>query len=348
MLPRIVRGSLLRMRRRTAAAVGAVLVPAAFVTAVSNFLLDARAKMSREMARLGPNLVVTGIDPARLPAGSLRASVPEASAATALARGLLRIEGGEIPLLGFDPPEARRLRSGWLLEGEWPSSGLLLGARLAERLRLRPGDELGGRRIEGVVESGKPADEAAFLPIAEALREGARIEAVELRLPGSAIEVERAGAALVARWGGEARVQRPIAEAERSILERLTLAFRLVGGLVLVACALSMATTLCAGVAERRREIGILRALGAGDARLLRIFGAEGSALLAAGLLPGVAAGFALSAWLGRSVFGEATSVRPLAALAALLACGGIALAGALLALRSALRVEAAIVLREE
>ena len=334
------------MRRRTAAAVGAVLVPAAFVTAVSNFLLDARAKMSREMARLGPNLVVAGIDARRLPAGSLRASVPEASAATAIARGLLRIEGGEIPLLGFDPPEARRLRSGWLLEGEWPSSGLLLGARLAERLRLRPGDELGGRRIEGVVESGEPADEAAFLPLAEALREGARIEAVELRLPGSAVEVERAGAALVARWGGEARVQRPIAEAERSILERLSLAFRLVGGLVLVACALSMATTLCAGVAER--EIGILRALGAGDARLLRIFGAEGSALLAAGLLPGVAAGFALSAWLGRSVFGEATTVRPLAALAALLACGAIALAGALVALRSALRVEAASVLREE
>jgi putative ABC transport system permease protein len=336
------------MHRRTAAALAAVFVPAAFVTAVTNFVLDARAKMSVELARRGPNLFVAGVDPARLPGGSLRETVPAARAATAIARGLLRAEGMEIPLLGFDPPEARRLREGWLLEGAWASSGLLLGARLAERLHRRPGDRLGERPIEGVVETGEAEDDAAFLPLGEALREGARIEGVELRLDGSAEEVERAGAALAARWGGEARVRRPLAAAERAILDRLTLAFRLVGGLVLAVCALSIGTTLAAGVTERRREIGVLRALGAGDARLLRIFGAEGCALLVAGLLPGLAAGFALSAWLGRSVFGGATSVRPLAALAAALACGATGLGASIVAVRRALRIEAGRVLREE
>ena len=64
--------SLVGSRGRSLLALAAVLVPAALVTATSNFALDAESKMTVELRRQGPNVIlevkrgVAAMDPAEV------------------------------------------------------------------------------------------------------------------------------------------------------------------------------------------------------------------------------------------------------------------------------------------
>jgi putative ABC transport system permease protein len=111
------------------------------------------------------------------------------------------------------------------------------------------------------------------------------------------------------------------------ILELLLRAMVAIVGLV---GAAGIANTLVLNVTERRREIGILRAIGAGRGHLLRLLLAEGLALGGLGLGLGAALGVALARALvgltGASLFALDFVLTP-----------GIALATAALALGLAL-----------
>ncbi len=78
-------------------------------------------------------------------------------------------------------------------------------------------------------------------------------------------------------------------------------------GLVAVVGALGVINTLTLNVMERRREIGVLRAVGAGDGHLLQLFLTEGLALGMAGWVLGLAVGYPLGRFfvsqMGRFLF---------------------------------------------
>jgi putative ABC transport system permease protein len=62
--------------------------------------------------------------------------------------------------------------------------------------------------------------------------------------------------------------------------------------------ALGVLNTLTLNVLERRREIGVLRAIGAGDASLIQTFLTEGLAFGVGGWLLGILLGYPLGALL--------------------------------------------------
>jgi len=68
--------------------------------------------------------------------------------------------------------------------------------------------------------------------------------------------------------------------------------------LILVIIAICVMATMTAIVLERRKDIGVMKALGAGDALVMRLFLAESAGL---GLLGGLA-GFSLGVLLARSL----------------------------------------------
>jgi putative ABC transport system permease protein len=147
--------------------------------------------------------------------------------------------------------------------------------------------------------------------------------------------------------GSRARPVWSVAEAEGRVLARLDALVAILAGLTLAAAALAVASTFAARVMGRRAEIALMRACGASAVQIAALLGAEVAALGAAGGLLGAALAAALVAGLGRAVFGAALA--PTAALLPL-ALGGsllVAAAGAVWPVRSALRLDPAVELKE-
>jgi putative ABC transport system permease protein len=100
-------------------------------------------------------------------------------------------------------------------------------------------------------------------------------------------------------------------------------------------------------VSQRRREIGIRKALGARRIDLISLIVREGLSLTALGLVLGLAGSFVLTRFLSSQLFGIApTDPATFAAVAALLAI--VAIAATLAPARRAARVDPVVTLRSE
>jgi putative ABC transport system permease protein len=148
--------------------------------------------------------------------------------------------------------------------------------------------------------------------------------------------------------GTEVRTIRRVAESEGHILTRVSGLMWLVTLAALAAAGLAIAATAATTVLERRGEVALMKALGAGNGMVSALFLAEQLLLALAGGVLGYALGVALAGVLGRSVFGLAPEMRwtvlPLVlGLAAL-----VALLGSFVPLRRAARFAPAPILRGE
>ena len=162
---------------------------------------------------------------------------------------------------------------------------------LGERIRI--GGE--GYRIIGVMQSkgqilGFDIDDAVYIPAAKGLelfnRDGL-MEIDVLYKPNTPVtevtrEIKRI---LVQRHGDEdftLTTQEQMLDILDSVLNVLTFAVAALGGISLLVGAVGIVTIMTIAVNERVNEIGVLRALGATQSQILRLFMAE--AILLAGL----------------------------------------------------------------
>jgi len=148
--------------------------------------------------------------------------------------------------------------------------------------------------------------------------------------------------------GVEARPIRRVAEGEGHILTRLSALMWLMTLAALVAAALAVGATSATTVIERRAEVGLMKALGAGNGLVGAFFLAEQALLALAGGVAGYALGLGLAQLLGRSVFGVPPTQRLILLPVILALAVLVALAGSLVPLRRAARYEPAPVLRGE
>jgi putative ABC transport system permease protein len=148
--------------------------------------------------------------------------------------------------------------------------------------------------------------------------------------------------------GTDVRVIRRIAEGEGRILTRVRNLLWLVTAAALLAAALAVGATSAATILERRTEIGLMKALGAGRAIVKSLFAAEQIVLGLVGGAAGYALGILLARLLGQVVFGAAPAPSALIFSAVLALAIGVTLAGSAFSLRRAARVEPAPILRGE
>ncbi|MBV8878568.1 MAG: FtsX-like permease family protein [Planctomycetaceae bacterium] len=265
MLWRMVWKSLVVGRGRSLLALAAVFVPAALVTASANFALDAESKMSTELRRQGPNVILE------------------------VKRGTAAMDAGELD---------RALKA-----------------------------------FPGVLARG-PVDRADRLEIAAA----GSFERID-----AAVQSISKGARTL-----QARTIPVLAAREGALMGKLRGLFELMALLILASSGLAMMMALTSSVAERRTEIGLLKALGSTRALVLRFFAAQVGILLAAGVGLGALAGLLLSNAMSLGVFGLPTDLRPGAVAAAAGACSVMAFLASIVPARRAFAVEPARVLKGE
>jgi len=264
-----------------------------------------------------------------------------------------------------------------------PQLDAVFGASLASRAGIHQGDIIdlraGGReyhlRASGILTTGGPEDQAIVAPL-EFVQEVTGHPGEYRRLLVSALttpedQFGRRDPSTMSpteydRWfctpyisaiafqikealpGAEVRVVRQVADTEGRVLGRLSALFWLVSLTALLAAALVIGSASATTVLERRREIGLMKALGAGRGHILSLFLAEQVLLALAGGLLGYLAGEGLGYLVGKIVFGIPATGRLVLFPVMMALALAVTLAGSLWPLGHVARLEAAPVLRGE
>jgi len=148
--------------------------------------------------------------------------------------------------------------------------------------------------------------------------------------------------------GADVRVIRRVAEGEGQILTRVRMLLWLVTGAALLAAALAVGASAAASVIERRTEIGLMKALGAGSGMVGFLLAAEQLLLAFVGGGIGYALGIILARMLGQKIFGAAPEPSLIVFFVVIALAAGVTLLGSALPLRRASRYQPAPILRGE
>ena len=148
--------------------------------------------------------------------------------------------------------------------------------------------------------------------------------------------------------GTDVRVIRRVADGEGTILTRVRALLWMVTLAALLAAALAVGASAAASVIERRTEIGLMKALGAGSGTVGFLLAAEQLVLAFVGGGIGYSLGIILARLVGQKIFGVAPAPSLLVLVAVLALAAGVTLLGSAIPLRRASRYEPAPILRGE
>jgi putative ABC transport system permease protein len=148
--------------------------------------------------------------------------------------------------------------------------------------------------------------------------------------------------------GSDVRVIRRVAEGEGSVLTRVRALLWVVTFAALLAAALAVGASSAASVIERRMEIGLMKALGAGSGTVGFLLAAEQLLLAFVGGGLGYSLGTVLARLVGQKIFGIAPAPSLLVLVAVLALAAGVTLLGSAIPLRRASRYQPAPILRGE
>jgi putative ABC transport system permease protein len=268
----------------------------------------------------------------------------------------------------------------WKVEGTWPddnSRDVVIGERLAATLKKHPGDTIsvGGAplRITGILSAGSVEDNQIVAPIAVAQQLLGKPGAVRRVYVSAVTKPEDAFARrdpktlspeMYDRWycspypqaiayqlqeaipNSHAEQIRQVAQTEGTILSRIKGLMLLVTLAALFASALAVSAAMATAIFERRREIGLMKALGAGGLSVAFLFFAEAALLALIGGAVGFAGGTLLAYQAGRWIFDSPIAIQPVVFPLILVIAVIVTFAGSSAAIIRAVKFDAVYALR--
>lgn len=145
-----------------------------------------------------------------------------------------------------------------------------------------------------------------------------------------------------------AKLVKRVTESESSVLTKLQSLVFIVTVVVLVLTMICVATTMTAVIAERRKEIGLRKALGASNKDIVKEFMFEGLVLGTIGGIFGSILGYVFALVISLNVFSSAITFRPLLVPITIIAAIAVSAISCLIPVKTAVKVEPALVLKGE
>jgi putative ABC transport system permease protein len=264
----------------------------------------------------------------------------------------------------------------------WPaddSQNVLLGERLATKLSQKPGDTIEVSRrqltISGILSTGAAEDDQIVAPLAVAQqilgKPGAvrRVYVSALTKPPDALSIrdpKTMTPEVYDRWYCSPYVEsiayqlqeviphshaeqiRQVAQNEGTVLSRIKGLMLLITFAALFASALAVSAAMATAIYERRVEVGLMKALGAGNLAVSAIFFAEALLLAIVGGIAGFSAGALLARQIGRSIFNSQISIEPVLFPIIIAIAVFVTFAGSAAAIRRAVKFDPVFALRGE
>lgn len=268
-----------------------------------------------------------------------------------------------VTLMGVQPDEFRRVvrMDSYMLSGRFELDGTrtLIGKALAEDLGLQVGDKLriataSGRSetllVAGLFDMGNRELNRRW--VFTTLRLGQTL----LDLPGGVSSIDLTVADL---FGADVVADRLRAQTGLTVdswmqtnsgllnaLSNQTVSNNLIRGFVVAIVALGISSVLVVSVVQKQREIGILRAMGAGRRRIMAVFLLQGALVGVAGSVLGAMLAYALLVLFSHIFMSPDGSplytaqIEPLLVLLASLLATGVGVLAALVPARRAARMD--------
>lgn len=380
---KMILGSLLRRKSRMLTALLAVSIGACVLSGLLTIYYDIPRQMGKVFRSYGANIIfLPSADAAkdldgkisRADAEKIRAAIPAEKLVGFAPYVYKSAKINEQPcmLAGTDLKEAKNSSPYWLVRGEWPDAPkeVLIGNEIAKALSASigntivintpksDGDETVTQcKITGIVITGGVEEEFVFMNAEDVLSIGsaAQVEGqgifdvIECSVEGNQEflasikdKVENSGVPVTAR------LVKRVTESQDAVLNKLQALVWIVTVIVLFLTMICVTTTMMASVAERKKEIGLKKALGASNASVVKDFLGEALVLGIAGGLIGIVLGYFFANNVSINVFARTVSFPlPLVPFTAVVSAF-ITVVACLIPVRTTVDIDPALVLRGE
>jgi putative ABC transport system permease protein len=203
-----------------------------------------------------------------------------------------------------------------------PAPPCFIGDNIASTLKLRPRDavmiDVGPPSFSAsayrLPPSGGPEDNQVFCPLGIAQmfqHQKAQISLVQLSVPGTPQQIQQYSSNLQSQLPDtDVRPLRQFTEAQSKIYYRISGLLTAATAIILILTALCVMAAMTNIAAERKQDVGMMKAIGGSARSILNLFLTEAALLGLIGGLVGAAAGIALSVALGKAVFDVAAAPR--------------------------------------
>ncbi|MFC2330287.1 MAG: ABC transporter permease [Treponema sp.] len=380
---KMILGSLVRRKSRMMTALLAVSIGACVLSGLLTIYYDIPRQMGKVFRSYGANIIFipnadgandSGGKISRADAEKIRAAIPAEKLVGFAPYVYKSAKINEQPcmLAGTDLKEAKNSSPYWLVRGEWPDAPkeVLIGNEIAKALSAsigntivintpKPdGDETVTQcRITGIVITGGVEEEFVFMNAEDVLSIGGAAESdgqgvfdvIECSVEGNQEFLESIKDKVEAEgMPVTARLVKRVTESQDAVLSKLQALVWIVTVIVLFLTMICVTTTMMASVAERKKEIGLKKALGASNASVVKDFLGEALVLGIAGGLIGIVLGYFFANNVSINVFARTVSFPlPLVPVTAAVSAV-ITVISCLIPVRTTVDIDPALVLRGE
>ena len=374
---RMITASLIRRRSRMLVALLSIAIGATVLSGLVTIYYDVPRQMGAQFRNYGANMIFTPSEEGfTLEDIQNAAAVIDSGDLVGIAPYRyenVRINAIPVVAAGTDLAGARKTSPYWKVEGAWPAADgeIMVGAAVAENFRISEGDSIevsftpemeDGHdvvedtyldfKVTGILDTGGSEEEYVYMSLAdlESLTGSAgRADVAELSVSGGG-EVLAQYEERINQMGSpvQARLVKRVTASETTVLSKLQALVLLVTVVVLALTMICVATTMTAVVAERRKEIGLRKSIGASDRSIIGEFLGENLMLGGIGGILGSVLGFVFAQQVSIHVFSSSIRFMPLLVPVTILVSVAVTGLSSLLPIRGATQVDPALVLKGE
>ncbi len=369
---KMITGSLVRRRSRMLTALLAIAIGSTVLSGLVTIYYDVPRQMGKELRSYGANILLVSSGTESFSTDALRRAekyFPKDSVVgvTPLKYQNVRVNEQPFVAAGTDFSELKNTSPYWFVSGSYPAEQgeALIGQSVAEITGLSAGreflahgvDSSGNKfdkrfKVSGILQTGGSEEECIYMSMSDLENltgSSGLVDVVECSVSAGGEELKAISDEISMNVPEiAARLVKRVTQSEGAVLGKLQALVYIVTIIVLILTMVCVATTMMAVVTERRREIGLKKALGASNREIVWEFLGEGLFLGALGGALGVVLGYFFAEAVSMNVFTRSISfnwfIVPLSVAVSIL----VTALACVIPVRSAADVDPALVLRGE